>query len=259
MAGQNAHVHFVILSAGKAFTEPLLLVLTVALVATIAGLVRSPPGDPHRKMSVLALASLLALWILATPAIADLLNRAIRLDAREARAPAIIIVPSGGSFYAGDGRSAVLSSSTAGRLVEGIWWQRHNPQALLVLTGGDTTTDGTSGRTVEAMREEAIRRGVPAASIRTEVRSRNTREHAIELAKVISPETPIGIVTSDWHLRRTETEFARYFHSIAIRSWEPPQRQPLTIGDFLPSSWGLRWSTLMLQEWIGLAWYALRS
>ena len=252
-------VRFILLSAGKSFTEPLLIVLTVAMGTTIATMVRSPRGHLHRRLSSLTLAALVALWVIATPATAILMNRGIRLDAHGTAAPAVIIVPSAGSFHAGLAASAVLSSSTAGRLVEAIRWWKENPGAIVILTGGDTTAEGTRSYTVDAMREEAIRHGVPATSIRTEARSRNTREHAIQLAKLLSPRTPIGIVSSDWHLRRTEIEFARYFHSIAIRPWEPPHRETLTINDFLPSSWGLRWSTLMLQEWIGIAWYALRS
>ncbi len=251
-------MRFIVLSAGKSFTEPLLLVLVVAIGATIAALVRSPRGHAHRRLSIVALVALLTLWVLATPAVAILLNRATSLDAPGPIAPAAIIVPSGGSFRVASESTAVLSSSTAGRLIEATHWWREHPSAMLILTGADVTAHGTTTDTVDAMREEAIRRGVPAASIRTETRSRNTREHAIELAKFISPETPIGIVTSSWHLRRARAEFARTFHSIAIRPWESSE-DTLTINDFLPSSWGLHWSTVMLHEWIGIAWYALRS
>jgi len=58
--------------------------------------------------------------------------------------------------------------------------------------------------------------GWPTSAILLEPRSINTREHPIEALKLsgVTSTTPIAVVTSDWHIRRAEQEFRRYFQQV---------------------------------------------
>jgi uncharacterized SAM-binding protein YcdF (DUF218 family) len=247
------------LSSGKTLTEPILLLLLLALIASAVSFLRSPRKSTVRRHSLVVILALAMLWILATPAAARLLDHSIRVSDGNRGAPAFIIVPSSGSIALASDTGPLLSSNTAARLEEAIRWWKTIPAATLVFSGGDTTPDGTIGETVNAMRAEAIRRGVPAGSILLEVHSRNTREHAIELARTIAADTPIGLVSNGWHLRRARLAFARHFSRIAVHPCDRSEDTVTSLSDLIPSSWGLLWSTIVLHEWIGIAWYALRS
>ena len=108
------------------------------------------------------------------------------------------------------------------------------------------------------MRDMAVSRGVPPQSIELETWSTHTREHPLGLLRLprITPATRVGVVTSDWHMRRARLIFRRYFADVtahpAVAS--PP---PFVLNDLLPTDDGLADTTTALQEWIGIAWYAL--
>jgi uncharacterized SAM-binding protein YcdF (DUF218 family) len=240
-----------ILSPGKAFTEPLFLILVVSLLSLVLGLRRARP----RKAVAVAIAMLLVLWTLSTRVVAFGLMRSLLVHETSNVSPRVIVVAGAGSSSEG------LSSSSEYRATAGIrWWRRH-PAALLVMAGADTLPDGTSPDTAMLMRDEAIRRGVPPRSVAIDVRSRDTREHAIELARRagITRDTPVGVVTSDWHMRRALAAFRRHFKTVIAYPAEAGYDEHVIVGSFLPEARSLVVSTAMLHEWIGIAWYALRG
>jgi uncharacterized SAM-binding protein YcdF (DUF218 family) len=252
-------VRFFIVSSGKVLADPLFVFLSLALAGVLVCIVQAPRSSRQRRIAMLTLVPLLLLAFLATPAAAILLYRSIILERSGSQTPAFIVVPSAGSSHVGSSREVILSSTSISRIVEAVHWWREDPGAVIIATGGDITPEGTVSQTVDEMRAEALRRGVPATSIRVESRSRNTREHAIELAKILPPDANFGIVSSAWHLRRVRASFKLHFRSFALRPCEDPREMQSTITDLVPSSGGLHWSTVMLQEWVGMAWYALRS
>lgn len=249
-------MEFVLLSPGKALTEPLLWITLVLLASSLLESFKPRRDLRPRTFAKVVLTMAVLLWIAASGALTNLLWRALDYPApKDAKAPDVIVVPSGGSA---DGEG-VLSATGAERVVAAVRWWRTNPRALLVMTGADTTPTGPSLRTLFLMRDEAIRRGVPPSRIMLEAASRNTHEHAVNLSHLhgINRHTVIGVVTSPWHMRRTIPEFQRYFeHVVPFKPLEGSA--PLTLNDFLPSSNALRGTTILLHEWLGSAWYALR-
>jgi uncharacterized SAM-binding protein YcdF (DUF218 family) len=238
-----------VLSPGKALTDPLLIALVVSITSIVLAMRRSK----NRRLLGIALIALLMLSVISLPIAALVLERSLYVDA-PGGAPDVIVVPSGGM----SGRA--LSGSSGARVVAAVdWWHEH-PRARLVLSGADVHATGPSTRTVQLMRELAIMKGVPPARTGLELESHNTREHAIQVRALpgITPETRIGVVTSAWHLRRALQAFRRQFRHVSGRGADPIGFGQPVVNDFLPSSDSLRTSTLMLHEWIGIAWYALR-
>jgi uncharacterized SAM-binding protein YcdF (DUF218 family) len=238
-----------VLSPGKALTDPLLIALVVSIVSILLAMRRSK----DRRLLGIALVSLLMLAVVSLPIGAVLLERSLYVDAPDG-VPDVIVVPSGGM----SGRA--LSGSSAARVVAAVEWWHEHPRARIVLSGADLGPGGRSTRTAELMRELALMKGVPAAQTALELESNNTREHAAHLPTLpgITPETHIGVVTSAWHLRRALQAFRRQFGHVSGRGADPIGFGPPVVNDFLPSSDSLRTSTVMLHEWIGIAWYALR-
>ena len=240
-----------IISPGKAFTEPLFVMLAIALLSLALGLRNARP----RRPVVVAMLAMALLWIVSTRAVSTAIAQSLIVNEPQTVAPQIIVIAAGGNSTDG------LNMTAETRVLAGVAWWRRYPRALLVIAGADTLPSGTSPRTVLMMRAEAIRLGVAPGSIALDVQSHDTREHAIELAKRpgVTPWTPIGVVTSDWHMRRAVGAFRRHFKTVIPYPSRGDYSEPLIPGSFLPSSSGLWESTLMLHEWIGIAWYALRG
>lgn len=242
------------LHAGKALTEPLLVLLVIAVIAVVF----SMRHRAARRSSGIALAALLLMALLSLQVTGALLARSLLVrDAAGGKPPDVIVVAAGGLR---EGVPTLLSMSSESRVTAGVAWWRQHPRARLVMAGADTHPGYLTTTTLELMRASAIRAGVPPSAIVLETRSKNTREHPIGLLQLpgVTRETHVGVVTSDWHMRRTAAEFRRHFRRVSTRAAEsggPPQ---LVINDFLPSSQGLRTSTRLLHEWLGIAWYALR-
>jgi uncharacterized SAM-binding protein YcdF (DUF218 family) len=74
-----------------------------------------------------------------------------------------------------------------------------------------------SGRVSEAevMAKLAEKLGVPKEKIRIEPNSKNTGENASELNKMFANKNmSIGLVTSAFHMKRSEHEFKKYFNNV---------------------------------------------
>jgi len=97
------------------------------------------------------------------------------------------------------------SDATYSRLLNGVRAFKQSGAKTLILSGGGPRPN--SGSEAEVMRRLAAKLGVPEKNTMTETKSRNTMEHAINLAELLS-ETKnrrIGLVTSALHMLRVET------------------------------------------------------
>ena len=253
-------MQFTFLSAGKAFTDPLMLLLVVAGIAAMVAFARARRDGHPRTAIAISLAAIFGIAILSMPVTPLMIDRALRPDAASpAFVPQYIVVPSGGYRRGSDDATTVMTSDTAIRVVGAIEWWRAVPGAKLVFTGGDTVVGGTMPTTVELMRDEALRRGVPPDALILEARSRNTREHAVQLSARLPRDARIGIATAGWHLRRAEAAFRRHFTNVEGRAVDSGTDETLVGNHFLPSSSAMRMTTILLHEYVGMAWYALRS
>lgn len=114
----------------------------------------------------------------------------------------------------------------------------------------------------QAMAALAQRLGVPREKIKTEINSRNTRENARELAKIIgNKNSRLGLVTSAFHMGRAMREVKKYFRNVvplpAHYLYSSPGEN--VVLRFMPQSRELYKTALALREIIARWWYAVQS
>jgi uncharacterized SAM-binding protein YcdF (DUF218 family) len=259
-AGQNVGMQLTLLSSGKALTDPLFVLLLLGLVSSLVTAIRARRDRRVRGFAILSFASVFLIAIAALPLTALLLNRLLRpVRVDSGRPPQFIVAPSGGYTRAATSSYGILTGDSGIRTIAAIDWWHETRGAKLVFTGGDTTVRGTTiPVAVRLMRDEAMRRGVPASAIIIESRSRNTREHGVELARVIPRDASVGLVTSGWHLRRATRVFKRHFPALTTRAADHDWAEPLAMNHFIPSASAMRMTTVLSHEYVGMAWYALR-
>ena len=173
----------------------------------------------------------------------------------------IMVVLGGGVMSSGGFRkSPEASSTTYSRVFNGVKIFRQSGAKVLVLSGAGGQRDGETN--ADVMKDIAIALGIPESKITTEGESRNTMEHAIELAKLFPPEEKmrIGIVTSALHMPRAVQAFRKKFPKNTI--------VPIPVGyicsplkysfkNLIPHSDSFSTSSYAIHEWIGMLWYGV--
>lgn len=170
----------------------------------------------------------------------------------------VIAVLSGTNYDIQTIASTFPGETTTVRLVHAVRMYKQYGAKYLVCSGkGDTRVSGA-----ELMAQMAELLGVPGHRIRLEAKSRNTHEHAVEFNKMfVDKDIRIGLVTSAWHMKRSEAEFRKYFKNV----------QPMPAGflyasptgtaavRFIPQSQYLLKNNLIFREYVGRFWYSLKS
>jgi uncharacterized SAM-binding protein YcdF (DUF218 family) len=193
--------------------------------------------------------SLATLWLLATPAVADRLERAAErcpaLDLTHPVQAQAIVILSGGEARMG-------APEYGGPAARGPLLERLNYGAYVAWrTGLPVLVSGTA-RDVLAMRATLAR------DFGVEVRwaegaSRDTFENAEFSARLLRPEhvTRIVLVTSATHEWRAVQEFTSAGFEVVpapAGNWSP---QPVDLLDYVPDTAGLQRSTEALYELLG--------
>lgn len=75
-----------------------------------------------------------------------------------------------------------------------------HPDATLILTGGNPDASGKTEAAV--MREYLLERGVPEEKLRLDDQAETTKENFLDAKKMIDPNDPVVLVTSDYHMDR---------------------------------------------------------
>ena len=120
-----------------------------------------------------------------------------------------------------------------------------------------------SGRAseAEAMAKLAEKLGVPKEKIRIEPNSKNTGENAGEVSKIfVNKNINIGLVTSAFHMKRSEREFKKYFNNVvplpAHYLYSSPTGNPVI--RYMPQSEELYKTSLAFKEIVAQLWYRLK-
>lgn len=154
-------------------------------------------------------------------------------------------------------KETMPSHQTAYRLLHAVQVFRNSEAVYLVCSGKG------NGRLADAevMGNAAERLGVPKQSIKLDLKSKNTKEHAEELNKMVNNKNlRIGIVTSAYHMQRSEREFRKYFFNVVpLPSDYLYTSASLSIFTFLPKSASLYKFSIALREIVGIAWYKIRK
>ena len=149
------------------------------------------------------------------------------------------------------------SQKTSSRLLHAIQMSRKSEADYLVCAGKGTGKMSEA----EVMAIAAERLGISAIKIKIDPKSSNTWEHAENLNKMFQDkDIKIGLVTSAYHMKRSEREFRKYFsHVIPLPSDYLYSSPPLSIMTFIPSSGSLYKFSTAFREMIGIAWYRIKG
>ena len=174
----------------------------------------------------------------------------------------IVVILGGGVMSSGGFRGyPEASGATYSRVFNGVRIFRQSGAKKMVLSGAGGQRGG--GTNADVMKNIAIALGISENKIIAEGGSRNTMEHAIELAKLFPPEEGmrIGIVTSALHMKRAVVAFYEKFPQHSIKPIPVGYiYSPLgwSIDSFIPSAGAFSTSSYAIHEWIGMLWYGVR-
>ena len=144
----------------------------------------------------------------------------------------------------------LLNDSSAFRVLTAAALWRKFPSAGILISG--------SPRVADDMADSLVSLGVPRESIATERNSTNTRDSAVNCAKLVAGRR-FALITSAGHMPRSMALFAK--QGATPMPVPTDYRLPGTWGGlaWLPSPRGLAASDLAVHEHLGLAWYRLRG
>jgi uncharacterized SAM-binding protein YcdF (DUF218 family) len=139
------------------------------------------------------------------------------------------------------------------RTTAAVGLMRAEKSAILILTGGEPGP----GDSAESLRAKALALGVPAARIRIETTSHNTREAVLAVAPMLQTlgARTATVVTSPYHQRRATAAARRAWPGVRVRSHAAS-----------PSAWTPRrwWATssgrrVVFSEYAKLLYYGVRG
>jgi uncharacterized SAM-binding protein YcdF (DUF218 family) len=245
------------------FIYPLGLALTLGLLAFLLSFSRL-----RGLAKAVLLLGLAILWAASTPSLAAWLTARI-----EAQYPPVAVenlpvsdvaVVLGGAI--GQPLAPRLTSDlgpAADRVLHTARIFRAGKAANVLVAAGNLPWLPAETSEATLIRDLLIEFGVPEAAIVLETESRNTRENALNAAKIVGDRgwrTGL-IVTSATHMPRSVAVFRRAGLDFApavtdVRAAGPFYHSPL---DLLPDADALAASTLAIKEWLGLIAYRYRG
>ena len=113
----------------------------------------------------------------------------------------------------------------------------------------------------EVMARLAGKLGVPKEKIRMESNSKNTGENAAEVNKMfVNKNINVGLVTSAFHMKRSEREFKKYFNNVVPLPAHYLYSSPMgnTIIRYMPQSEELNKTSIAFKEIVAQLWYRLK-
>ena len=223
----------------------------------------------QRWMKIAGTMALGSLWLVSTPVGAVALEwpLAVPSTIEPNWVPDYIYVLSGG-FDIGDvpehdasGLETIRRVNKASEL-----WKQY-PTATLIMAGTQPGMDDLRDQQQQGllMQEQAERLGVPPAKILIDSVSTNTNGHA-KVARdsgLHDPDSPLLIVTSDFHLRRSRRQFSRFFDNIRMVGSDTTMGNDsfadLSVRSLLPDVNSLEDATICLREYVALVLSDLRN
>ncbi len=244
----------------KGFTDPVFIIFILLVAALIVCSIGS-----KKKNGILILG--LAIFLLYGLSIAPVPNYlAYSLEKDYFNMPEIkkpldiIIVLGGGAQDIHALNHPIASESSSARLLHGVKiFNKYGARYLIC--AGKGVAEISEG---ELMAQMAVDLGVPRNRIRVDSKSNNTWEHAVELNKMFADKNiNIGIVTSCYHMKRAEKEFKKYFKNVvplpASYLYSSSSKPSKNVLRYIPQTGELSATAVALREFIGSAWYKIKS
>ena len=249
----------------KLILSPLFIVLLLNLIVGFYGLFKLDAKKRAKTCFLVIIILSLALGIVSTPTASVLISRPLESPYKN---PGLLLpadniqavtVLSGGIYQGPAEEFELPGDSTIQRVNRGVKFFLESEADYLILQG--RLSEGPGDRMVQLMAEQAILLGVDEDKIILESESTNTMEHPYFLSNLnlIAQDAELAVVTSAWHLRRSELAFNYYYENISpVPAEFISYNLPGGINNFFPQVSGLRRSTRAIHEYIGMVWYYLR-
>jgi len=245
---------------------PIMWVLGLIVLGSILGL-----RQQRKRLCFvgrfLIIAAGLVLYLFSIPAISDRLLYSLESQYRQPDVEVLssldlVVVLGAGYLPSGGFRESAEPSGLAyARVFGGVKAFKKSGAGALAFCEGWRDDARESG--AEVMKAFAIDLGVQEDKIITEDKSKNTMKNAAELKKLLAPKQQrhIGLVTSAWHMTRSERVFRQVFPGdtivpIPVGYLYTPEKRFLK--RMIPSALALETSTKAIHEWIGMLWYTIR-
>lgn len=253
----------------KLLFAPLFLVVLI-LFSGSAVLAYGIKRDKRREIKtgfIILLSGAILLYILSLSPVANSMAWMLEkqyVSTEEVNPAAIYMVTVlGGGLYRQDRmrHRPELSSTSYTRVLCGVEMFRRYNARYIVMQGGFGSADSDVS-VAQVMKEVAMTFGISGEQIIIEEKSENTFEHPIELHHITGEQgrnMRIGLVTSAWHMPRAVAAFSRSFNRILPFPCDPISASSnWSIRSILPSIDAFDNSTIVFQEFIGLAWYKVK-
>ena len=170
----------------------------------------------------------------------------------------VIVALSGGAYDINALNKTFPSESTTVRLIHAVQMYKKYDAKYLVCSGK------SSGKISDArlMAQMAEEFGVSKDKIRVEEKSTNTYDQALEFNKMfVTKDIKIGLVTSAYHMKRSEKEFRKFFSNVlplpSNYLYASPAGTPAV--RYIPQSRWLNSNILVLHEYVGQLWYSIKD
>jgi len=244
----------------KSFIDPIFIIFVLLLVSFIISL----RSSKKKSSALFLLLTIVLLYGFSIQPVSNYLSYQLEKDYINIRPvedemTLDVIVALGGGLYNIRGWNKTFpNEATTVRLIHAVkMYKAYNAKFLVCSGKGDHKI--SEAELMEQMAEDF---GVPRERIRIETKSENTYQHAVEFNKMfIDKDIKIGLVTSAYHMKRSEKEFRKFFSNV----------QPLPSGylhatpartaaiRYIPQSQWLSNNTLVLREHVGRLWYRIKD
>lgn len=230
------------------------------------------PYSPRRqrRLRLIATVSFCLLLALTSPLVAGTLigvleSRYEPPTPSTAKGADAIVVLGGGIRDRGTLRPTIeLPDEAIHRTLCGAELYRQGAAPALLMAGGDASVTASGPTESRAMKELAVRLGVPAEAVLTEERSRTTYENARESRLVLGDRTSILLVTSAYAVPRATALFRKQgFRVTPYPCGFHARNRPMDGADrihpfaVLPHLWALDRMHEVVEETVGLLVYRL--
>jgi len=242
----------------KGFIDPTFIIFILLIAALIFCFIGS-----KKKNGILILGlAILLLYGLSIAPVSNYLAYSLEKDyfhTPMAKKPIDVIVVLGGGVHDINAlNNSFASEASAARLLHGVTMFNKYGAKYFICAGKGV------GRTSESeiMAQMALALGVPKEKIRIDAKSNNTWEHAIEINKMLANRNlSVGIVTSGYHMKRSEKEFKKYFRNVvplpASYLYSSPAEKNML--KYIPQTAALSATATTLRELIGSIWYKIKD
>jgi uncharacterized SAM-binding protein YcdF (DUF218 family) len=243
----------------KGFVDPVFIAILLLLIAFFICLI----GGKKKTGALILLLSIVLLYGASIFPTANFLCYYLEKDYIKSQSDAeqnidVLIVLGGGAQDINSLKNTFPTEVTSARLLHAIDVYNKKGAKYFVCMGKGT------GKISEAvvMARLAEKLGVPKGKIRIEDKSMNTWQHAAELNKMFANKNiSAGIVTSAYHMKRSEREFKKYFNNVVpfpANYYYASSAENIFV-KYAPQTRSLYKTSLALKEIAGQLWYSIKS